>query len=77
MDVVQNLEEQQFTVYSAAVAIVKTLGLRSHPQGDVEGRTRPSTQKSTWVRRLENRITTLRTKTNTVHAWEPINEASL
>ncbi|XP_055527374.1 uncharacterized protein LOC129719989 [Wyeomyia smithii] len=58
----ENLEELQFIVYCAAVAAVRTLGLRTYPQGNGEGRPCPSAQKPAWMRRLEFRIATLRVK---------------
>lgn len=76
LEAVQHLEDLQFTVYSAAVAVVKTLGLRTRPQGDGEGRTRPSTQKPAWMRRLENRIATLRTKIGRLTQYKQGNRST-
>ncbi|XP_055522904.1 uncharacterized protein LOC129717088 [Wyeomyia smithii] len=61
-EVVQNLEKLQCMVYCAAVAVVRTLGLRTYPQGNDESRTRPSKQNPAWMRRLESRVASLRAK---------------
>lgn len=58
----ENLEELQCIVYSAAVAAVRTLGLRTYPQGSGDSGSRPKKQKPAWMRRLETRIATLRVK---------------
>ena len=59
---VGNIEDLQLIVYSATVAVVQTLGLRTYPQGDSKGRPCSKAEKPAWMRRLENRINETRTK---------------
>ncbi|XP_055615105.1 uncharacterized protein LOC129761411 [Toxorhynchites rutilus septentrionalis] len=62
LEVVENLEELQFIVYCGAVAVVRTLGMRTFHQDDRQNRVLSKKTKPAWMRRLEGRIQTLRVK---------------
>ncbi|XP_055634055.1 uncharacterized protein LOC129774358 [Toxorhynchites rutilus septentrionalis] len=62
LEVVENLEEQQFIVYCGTVAVVRTLGMRTFHQDDRQNRVLSEKPKPAWMRRLEGRIQTLRVK---------------
>ena len=62
-------------MYSAAVAVVRTLGLQTYPQGDSEDRPCSKAEKSAWMRRVENWINATRTKISRLKEYQRGNSS--
>jgi hypothetical protein len=75
-EAIENIEDLQSMVYCAAVAVVRTLGRRTFPQGVRESQIRPNPQIPAWMRRLEGRISTLRIKVARLTQYKRGNRAT-